>query len=170
MYRVKMETGQTVAVKKLFGVDENAETDHVFWSEVESLGNIRHVNIVKLLFTCSGEDFKVLVYEYLKNGSLGDVLHGGKVGEVLDWAKRYEIAEGTAQGLAYLHHDCVPAIVHRDVKSNNILLDEEYRPQLADFGLAKMLNKKDDRECMSRVAGSYGYIAPGASFISATFS
>lgn len=159
VYRVKLKIGQTVAVKKLLGVNRQAEMEGVFRSEVETLGSIRHCNIVKLLFTCSGED-RVLVYEYMENGSLGDVLHGEKVGVVLDWTKRYEIAVGAARGLAYLHHDCVPAILHRDVKSNNILLDEDFRPRLADFGLAKTLQKEGDHGQMSRVAGSYGYIAP----------
>lgn len=162
VYRVVLKTGQTVAVKKLSGVHQQAETEGVFRSEVETLGRIRHSNIVKLLFTCVGEDFRVLVYEYMENGSLGDMLHEGKGGLTLDWAKRYEIAVGAAQGLAYLHHDCVPAIIHRDVKSNNILLDEEFRPRVADFGLARTLQQvvKEADGVMSCVAGSYGYIAP----------
>lgn len=164
VYRVKLKTGQTVAVKKLLGVNRQPEMEGVFRSEVETLGRVRHGNIVKLLCSCIGEDFRVLVYEYMENGSLGDALHGEKGGVVLDWTKRYEIAVGAAHGLAYLHHDCVPAIVHRDVKCNNILLDEEFRPRVADFGLAKELQlevKESDDVLMSRVAGSYGYIAPG---------
>ncbi|KAA8531508.1 hypothetical protein F0562_006139 [Nyssa sinensis] len=159
VYRVKLKSGQTVAVKRLWGGNCQLESEAVFLSEVETLGRIRHGNIVKLLFSCVGEDFRVLVYEYMENGSLGDVLHGEK-GVLLDWPKRFAVAVGAAQGLAYLHHDCVPAIVHRDVKSNNILLDEEFRPRVADFGLAKTLHKEGDRDVMSRVAGSCGYIAP----------
>lgn len=163
VYRVKLKTGQTVAVKKLLGVNRQPEMETVFLSEVETLSRIRHGNIVKLLCSCIGEDFRVLVYEYIENGSLGDVLHGEKGGSDLDWAKRYEIAIGSARGLSYLHHDCVPAILHRDVKSNNILLDENFTPRVADFGLAKAFDLEvNDSDCpmMSRVAGSYGYIAP----------
>ncbi|KAJ7952688.1 Receptor kinase [Quillaja saponaria] len=167
VYKAKLKSGQTVAVKKLFGVGgglENPDTESVFRSEVETLGRIRHGNIVKLLFSCSATDFRILVYEYMENGSLGDVLHSDKCGNSIDhWSRRFEIAVGAAQGLAYLHHDCVPAIIHRDVKSNNILLDEELRPRVADFGLAKTLQREVGGEgggAMSRVAGSYGYIAP----------
>ncbi|KAG5070011.1 hypothetical protein JHK85_002388 [Glycine max] len=97
----------------------------------------------------------------MENGSLGDVLHGeDKCGELMDWPRRFAIAVGAAQGLAYLHHDSVPAIVHRDVKSNNILLDHEFVPRVADFGLAKTLQREATQGAMSRVAGSYGYIAP----------
>lgn len=165
VYKVKLKTGQTVAVKKLWERHQKLDTDSIFRSEVETLGRIRHGNIVKLLFSCSGEDSRILGYEYMENGSLGDSLHGEKSGCPLDWPKRFTIAVGAAHGLAYLHHDCAPAIVHRDVKSNNILLDEEFRARVADFGLAKTLLLDIDvakEHCaMSRIAGSYGYIAPG---------
>ncbi|XP_051117573.1 LRR receptor-like serine/threonine-protein kinase HSL2 [Andrographis paniculata] len=162
VYRVRLKNGQTVAVKRLWEPKGLSESETVFLSEVDTLGRIRHSNIVKLLFSCIGDDVKVLVYDYMENGSLGDVLYGEKGGEVLDWSSRFKIAVGAAQGLAYLHHDCVPPIVHRDVKSNNILLDDEFRAKVADFGLAKMLNRSSTESdpVMSRVAGSYGYIAP----------
>ncbi|WRX08941.1 Protein kinase domain - like 10 [Theobroma cacao] len=160
VYKAKLKTGQVVAVKRLWGV--KPETDAVFKSETETLGRIRHGNIVKLLMCCSGEEFRILVYEYMGNGSLGDVLHGDMFAGLVDWPKRFTIAIGAAQGLAYLHHDCLPAIVHRDVKSNNILLDEEMKPRVADFGLAKTLQIEvgDGDGAMSRVAGTHGYIAP----------
>eukprot|EP00261_Vitis_vinifera_P000629 XP_002263186.3 PREDICTED: LRR receptor-like serine/threonine-protein kinase HSL2 [Vitis vinifera] len=162
VYKVKLKTGRTVAVKKLCGGRREPETEAIFQSEVETLGGIRHCNIVKLLFSCSDEDFRVLVYEYMENGSLGEALQGDKGEGLLDWHRRFKIAVGAAQGLAYLHHDCVPAIVHRDVKSYNILLDEEFSPRIADFGLAKTLKREvgEGDGFMSRVAGTYGYIAP----------
>ncbi|CAF2037476.1 BnaA09g07170D [Brassica napus] len=169
VYRVTLKSGQTLAVKKLWGgPGQKPESESVFRSEVEILGRVRHGNIVKLLMCCSGEEFRFLVYEYMENGSLGDVLHSEKEHRAvspLDWTTRFSIALGAAQGLAYLHHDSVPAIVHRDVKSNNILLDHEMKPRVADFGLAKPLRREvnngvSDVSPMSCVAGSYGYIAP----------
>ncbi|KAE8704836.1 LRR receptor-like serine/threonine-protein kinase HSL2 [Hibiscus syriacus] len=140
----------------------NESTDTVFKSETETLGRIRHGNIVKLIMCCSGELLRLLVYEYMEKWTLGDLLHGDKSAGLLDWPKRFTIAIGAAQGIAYLHHDCVPTIVHRDVKSNNILLDEEMRPRVADFGLAKTLHVQagNGDGAMSRVAGTHGYIAP----------
>lgn len=162
VYRVVLKSGQTAAAKRLWEPKGVAEPEGTFRAEVEILGRIRHANIVRLLFSCSSEDFRVLVYNYVENGSLGDVLYGDKGGLLLDWPKRFAIAVGAAHGIAYLHHDCVPAIVHRDVKSNNILLDAEFRPKVADFGLAKILSHDavQGDQVMSRVAGSYGYIAP----------
>lgn len=165
VYKVELKSGQTLAVKRFWKGTQQAETESVFRSEIETLGLVRHGNIVKLLLCCSGEDFRILAYEYMENGSLGDMLYGqkGSAG-LLNWQARFMIALGAARGLAYLHHDCVPPIVHRDVKSNNILLDAEMNPRVADFGLAKTLydEKGDDRDAvMSRIAGSCGYIAPG---------
>ncbi|XP_047315840.1 LRR receptor-like serine/threonine-protein kinase HSL2 [Impatiens glandulifera] len=165
VYRLQLKkTGQVLAVKRLWwGGNKKSEenADEVFRSEIETLGRVRHGNVVKLLFSCIGEDIRILGYEYMENGSLADVLHGEKGGMDLDWGKRFTIAVGAAQGLAYLHHYCVPPIVHRDVKSNNILLDEYFVPRLADFGLAKSLHGDgDDDKRVSRVAGSCGYIAP----------
>lgn len=94
------------------------------------------------------------------NGSLGEVLHG-KRGGYLNWPMRLRIAIEAAKGLCYLHHDCTPPILHRDVKSNNILLDSDFEAHVADFGLAKYLRDTGASECMSAIAGSYGYIAPG---------
>ncbi|XP_038904561.1 LRR receptor-like serine/threonine-protein kinase HSL2 [Benincasa hispida] len=165
VFKVDLKMGQTVAVKSLWGGHNKLDTESVFQSEVEILGRIRHANIVKLLFSCSnGEGSRILVYEYMENGSLGDVLHEHKSQALSDWSKRFNIALEAAQGLAYLHHDCVPPIIHRDVKSNNILLDGEFQPRVADFGLAKTMQRQaeaeDDNVVMSRIAGTYGYIAP----------
>ena len=134
---MKLKSGQTLAVKKLWGeTGQKTESESVFRSEVETLGRVRHGNIVKLLMCCNGEEFRFLVYEFMENGSLGDVLHSEKEHRAvspLDWTTRFSIAVGAAQGLSYLHHDSVPPIVHRDVKSNNILLDHEMKPRVADF-------------------------------------
>lgn len=134
--------------------------DHGFRAEIRTLGNIRHRNIVRLLAFCSNKETNLLVYEYMRNGSLGEALHGKK-GSFLGWNLRYKIALESARGLCYLHHDCSPLIIHRDVKSNNILLNSAFEAHVADFGLAKFLVDGGASECMSAIAGSYGYIAPG---------
>ncbi|PKA61237.1 Receptor-like protein kinase HSL1 [Apostasia shenzhenica] len=160
VYKAVLSSGEVVAVKKLWGSDTmEAEREPAdgFKAEVATLGKIRHKSIVKLWCCCSHKECKLLVYEYMPNGSLGDLLHGSK-GGILDWPTRYRIALDAAEGLSYLHHDCVPPIVHRDVKSNNILLDGELRAKVADFGVAKVIGKGPS--FMSVVAGSLGYIAP----------
>ncbi|KAM7518156.1 hypothetical protein LguiB_017118 [Lonicera macranthoides] len=155
VYRGSMPNGVDVAIKRLI----NGRNDHGFSAEIQTLGRIRHRNIVRLLGHVSNKDTNLLLYEYMANGSLGEILHGPK-GARLKWEMRYRIAVEAAKGLCYLHHDCSPLIVHRDVKSNNILLDSYYEAHVADFGLAKFLQGAGSSECMSSIAGSYGYIAP----------
>ncbi|XP_037412350.1 receptor-like protein kinase HSL1 [Triticum dicoccoides] len=169
VYKAVLGNGEVVAVKKLWGgalkkdvenAGEGSAADNSFEAEVRTLGKIRHKNIVKLLCCCTHNDSKMLVYEYMPNGSLGDVLHSSKAG-LLDWPTRYKIALDAAEGLSYLHQDCVPAIVHRDVKSNNILLDAEFSACVADFGVAKVVEMAGRApKSMSVIAGSCGYIAP----------
>ncbi|PON48767.1 Phosphorylase kinase, gamma catalytic subunit [Parasponia andersonii] len=159
VYHGKMPNGVEIAVKKLLGFGPSSH-DHGFRAEIQTLGNIRHRNIVRLLAFCSNKETNLLVYEYMRNGSLGEALHNGKKGAFLGWNLRYKIAIEAAKGLCYLHHDCSPLIVHRDVKSNNILLNSNFEAHVADFGLAKFLIDGGASECMSAIAGSYGYIAP----------
>ncbi|KAH6831145.1 kinase family with leucine-rich repeat domain-containing protein [Perilla frutescens var. hirtella] len=172
VYKIPVDRGgQCVAVKKIWN---DKKVDHLlekeFLSEMNILGSVRHSNIVKLLCCISSDDSKLLVYEYMENHSLDRWLHGRKkkslppnaaVGSIgLDWPARLKVALGAAHGLCYMHHDCTPPIIHRDVKSSNILLDSNFNAKIADFGLAKILNKKGEPNTMSAVAGSFGYIAP----------
>ncbi|TKY66812.1 Receptor protein kinase HSL1 [Spatholobus suberectus] len=165
VYKVVLSNGEVVAVKKLCGAPMNVDESvgsgkDEFDVEVETLGRIRHKNIVRLWCCCHSEDRRLLVYEYMPNGSLADMLKGSKR-SLLDWPTRHKIAVDAAEGLSYLHHDCVPPIVHRDVKSNNILVDGEFVAKVADFGVAKMVTRiSQGTEPMSGIAGSYGYIAP----------
>lgn len=159
VYKGNMPNGDSVAVKRLPAMSRGSSHDHGFNAEIQTLGKIRHRHIVRLLGFCSNHETNLLVYEYMPNGSLGEVIHGKKGGH-LHWDTRYKIAVEAAKGLCYLHHDCSPLIVHRDVKSNNILLDSSFEAHVADFGLAKFLQDSGTSECMSAIAGSYGYIAP----------
>ncbi|KAK9053188.1 hypothetical protein SSX86_029820 [Deinandra increscens subsp. villosa] len=159
VYKGVMPNNEIVAVKRLPAMSRGSSHDHGFNAEIQTLGRIRHRHIVRLLGFCSNHETNLLVYEYMPNGSLGEMLHGKKGGH-LHWDTRYKIAVEAAKGLCYLHHDCSPLILHRDVKSNNILLDFDFEAHVADFGLAKFLQDSGTSECMSAIAGSYGYIAP----------
>ncbi|XP_060209856.1 receptor-like protein kinase 5 [Lycium barbarum] len=162
-------SGNYVAVKSIW---RNERLDHKhekeYLAEVQILGTIRHSNIVKLLCCIFSEESKLLVYEYMENRSLDIWLHskkrlnsasGSAPYLVLEWPKRLQIAIAAAQGLCYMHHDCSPPIIHRDVKSSNVLLDTQFNAKIADFGLARMLLKPGDNT-VTAVAGSFGYIAP----------
>ncbi|CAA7399431.1 unnamed protein product [Spirodela intermedia] len=178
VYRVDLGNGQAVAVKHIWNNSESSESparalkrkppaiSKEFDAEVTALSSIRHMNVVKLFCSITSEDSSLLVYEYLSNGSLWDRLHSGDGGKLggLDWDTRYEVAVGAAHGLEYLHHGLQRPILHRDVKSSNILLDESFQPRIADFGIAKILHAGagDGKGPSSThvVAGTLGYIAP----------
>ncbi|PHU22764.1 Leucine-rich repeat receptor-like protein kinase TDR [Capsicum chinense] len=160
VYKAEMPGGETIAVKKLWGKHKEAiRQRRGVLAEVDVLGNVRHRNIVRLLGCCNNNECTMLLYEYMPNGSLDDLLHGKNkdANLVADWLTRYKIALGVAHGICYLHHDCDPVIVHRDLKPSNILLDGELEARVADFGVAKLIQCD---ESMSVIAGSYGYIAP----------
>lgn len=168
VYKIQLSNGEVVAVKKLlsrstkdFSSEDRLDLDKELKTEVETLGSIRHKNIVKLYSYFSRLDCSLLVYEYMPNGNLWDALHNGKI--LLDWPTRHQIALGVAQGLAYLHHDLKLPIIHRDIKSTNILLDINYKPKVADFGIAKVLQARGGKDSTTTViAGTYGYMAPGS--------
>lgn len=159
VYKVLLPSGEPVAVKRLWKTGKvGGKQGSSLKAEIETLGKVCHRNIVKLLCCSSSEEITLLVYEYVPNGSLADVLHSPDF--VLDWPVRFNIAIGAARGLAYLHHDYVPQVLHRDIKSSNILLDSDYEPKLADSGLAKILGDPTHLQSVSSVVGSYGYVAP----------
>ncbi|XP_031117402.1 receptor-like protein kinase HSL1 [Ipomoea triloba] len=164
VYVVALRTGEKVAVKSIRNNYKLCEK--VFLAEVKILGTIRHSNIVKLWCCISSEESKLLVYEYMENRSLDLWLHAKRrsPGQFLDWPTRLRIAIGAAKGLSYMHHNCSPPIVHRDVKSSNVLLDSDFNAKIADFGLAKILINHGDPNTVSTVAGSFGYIAPEYSY------
>ncbi|KAK9270930.1 hypothetical protein L1049_026517 [Liquidambar formosana] len=158
VYRAKLPSAGVVAVKKLHPLTDHEMVDQKgFINEVRALTEIRHRNIVKLYGFCSHARHSFLVYEYHDRGSLSSILSTEGAKE-LDWTKRVNIIKGVAHALSYMHHDCSPPIVHRDILSKNILLDSEYEAHVSDFGTAKLL--KVDSSNWSTLARTYGYIAP----------
>uniref|UniRef100_F6GSL0 non-specific serine/threonine protein kinase n=1 Tax=Vitis vinifera TaxID=29760 RepID=F6GSL0_VITVI len=157
VYKAELSSGNIVAVKKLYASDIDMANQRDFFNEVRALTEIKHRNIVKLLGFCSHPRHSFLVYEYLERGSLAAMLSREEA-KKLGWATRINIIKGVAHALSYMHHDCSPPIVHRDISSNNILLDSQYEPHISDFGTAKLL--KLDSSNQSALAGTFGYVAP----------
>ncbi|KAG4386016.1 hypothetical protein AAZX31_12G187800 [Glycine max] len=145
-----------VAVKKLKSISQGEKQ---FRTEVNTIGKVQHVNLVRLRGFCWEGTKKLLVYDYMPNGSLDCHLFQNNNCKVLDWKTRYQIALGTARGLAYLHEKCRDCIIHCDVKPGNILLDADFCPKVADFGLAKLVGR-DLSRVITAVRGTKNYIAP----------
>jgi Leucine-rich repeat (LRR) protein len=153
--------GGVVAVKRLW----KSNAARVMAVEMAILGKVRHRNIIKLHACLSRGELNFIVYEYMPRGNLHQALRREVKGSgrpELDWPRRCKIALGAAKGIMYLHHDCTPAVIHRDIKSTNILLDEDYEAKIADFGIAKVAEDSSDSE-FSCFAGTHGYLAPGES-------
>ncbi|KAK1280744.1 Proline-rich receptor-like protein kinase PERK8 [Acorus gramineus] len=156
VYKGVLSDGREVAVKQL--KDGGGQGEREFAAEVEIISRVHHRHLVSLVGYCISEDQRLLVYDFVPNNTLYYHLHGqGR--PVLDWTTRVKIAVGASRGLAYLHEDCHPRIIHRDIKSSNILLDNNYEAQVADFGLAK-LALDANTHVTTRVMGTFGYLAP----------
>ncbi|XP_022968973.1 G-type lectin S-receptor-like serine/threonine-protein kinase At2g19130 [Cucurbita maxima] len=153
VFKGSLADSTIVAVKKLESVSQGEKQ---FRTEVSTIGTIQHVNLIRLRGFCSEGSKKLLVYDYMPNGSLDAHLFHDKV---LDWKTRYQIAVGTARGLAYLHEKCRECIVHCDIKPENILLDAQFCPKVADFGLAKLFGREFSR-VLTTMRGTRGYLAP----------
>ena len=158
VYKAELPLGNIVAVKKLHQSEMDMTNQKDFLNEVRALTEIKHRNIVKLLGFCSHPRHKFLIYEYLERGSLATILNREEA-KKLEWGTRVTIIKGVAHALAYMHHDCSPPIVHRDISSNNILLDSQNEAHISDFGTAKIL--KLDSSNQTALAGTFGYVAPG---------
>lgn len=187
VYKGRLNNGTIVAVKRL--KDYNAVGGEIqFQTEVELISLAVHRNLLRLWGCCSTENERLLIYPYMSNGSVASRLKGWRILEiliiyhlvlclfcglifssfpidyihgrpVLDWSRRKKIALGTARGLVYLHEQCDPKIIHRDVKAANILLDEDFEAVVGDFGLAKLLDHRDSH-VTTAVRGTVGHIAP----------
>ncbi|KAK7257492.1 hypothetical protein RIF29_31511 [Crotalaria pallida] len=156
VFKGTLSDSSVVAVKKLESISQGEKQ---FRSEVSTIGTVQHVNLVRLRGFCSDGLRKLLVYDYMPNGSLDANLFHEKKTKVLDWKIRYQIALGTARGLTYLHEKCRDCIIHCDVKPENILLDAEFCPKVADFGLAKLVGREFSR-VLTTMRGTRGYLAP----------
>jgi serine/threonine protein kinase len=160
VYKAELPGGKVVALKKLHRLEaENPAFDKSFKNEIKVLTEIRHRNIIKLYGFCLHKRCMFLVYEYKERGSLFCVLNDEIEAVELDWSKRVNIIKDTAHALSYMHHECIPTIVHRDISSNNILLNNKLEAFVSDFGTAKLLDPDSSNQTL--VAGTYGYIAPG---------
>ncbi|KAL2490091.1 LRR receptor-like serine/threonine-protein kinase FEI 1 [Forsythia ovata] len=155
VYKLAMDDGKVFALKRIVKVNEGF--DRFFERELEILGSIKHRYLVNLRGYCNSPTSKLLIYDFLSGGSLDEALH--ERGDQLDWDTRLNIIMGAAKGLAYLHHDCSPRVIHRDIKSSNILLDGNFDARVSDFGLAKLL-KDEESHITTIVAGTFGYLAP----------
>ncbi|KAI4357389.1 hypothetical protein L6164_001340 [Bauhinia variegata] len=161
VFKATLKDGSSVAIKKLIRL--SCQGDREFMAEMETLGKIKHKNLVPLLGYCKVGEERLLVYEYMEYGSLEEMLHGRtktRDRRILTWEERKKIARGAAKGLCFLHHNCIPHIIHRDMKSSNVLLDNEMDARVSDFGMARLISALDTHLSVSTLAGTPGYVPP----------
>ncbi|XP_050371823.1 probable receptor-like serine/threonine-protein kinase At5g57670 [Argentina anserina] len=158
VYRGNLSDGRTIAVKMLAKDNNNANKEKEFLMELGVILHVSHPNTAKLVGCCI-ENGLYLIFNFTENGTLDSALHG-KSCEPLPWSVRYKIAIGVAKGLHYLHKCCKHRIIHRDIKSSNVLLGPHYEPQITDFGLAKWLPNKWTHHAVIPIEGTFGYLAP----------
>ncbi|XP_073109244.1 uncharacterized protein [Elaeis guineensis] len=159
VYEGTLEDGRKAAIKVLKREDQHGGRE--FLAEVEMLSRLHHRNLVKLIGICTEEHVRCLVYELVPNGSVESHLYGAhKQSAPLDWNARLKIALGAARGLAYLHEDSSPRVIHRDFKASNILLEDDLTPKVSDFGLARTALDEGNEHISTHVMGTFGYLAP----------
>ncbi|KAL8462694.1 hypothetical protein ACS0TY_033641 [Phlomoides rotata] len=161
VYRAEFPSGKIMAIKKVDNAAVSLQEEDNFLEAISNMSRLRHPNVVALAGYCAEHGQRLLVHDYIGNGSLHDMLHfADERSKMLTWNARVRVALGTARALEYLHEVCFPSVVHRNLKSANILLDEELNPHLSDCGLAALTPNTERQVSSTQIIGSFGYSAP----------